>query len=246
MDNDAIMTRKLRLGGIDTLDRLGFGAMRLPTQGFHGPPRDPKTGRAVLRRAVELGVDHIDTADFYRSGDGTVRANVLIREALHPYPAGLVIATKVGPIFGPRGPRPAQPAELRGLVEANLESLGLDQLALVYLRVGMMEGPPHGESIARRKSSRPESDPGGWPAAGPAPPALPAAAGVVTAARRGSGASGAAGCEIGAGTGTGSMRSSSIVVLLCRRPPALGTQARRWHRAAIPLLRLSPVHSVRL
>jgi pyridoxine 4-dehydrogenase len=144
------MTHELRLGGDLPIHRLGFGAMRLPQGGWNGPPRDPETGRAVLRRAVELGVDHIDTADFYRSGDGTVRANVLIREALHPYPAGLVIATKVGPIFGPRSPRPAGPGELRALVEDNLEALGVDRLDLVYLRIGMMEGPPHGESIAAR------------------------------------------------------------------------------------------------
>ena len=109
----------------------------------------PETGRAVLRRAVELGVNHIDTADYYRSGDGAVRANALIREALHPYPSGLVIATKVGPIFGPNGPSPAAAGDLRALVEANLESLGLDRLDLVYLRIGVMT-PPHGESLAER------------------------------------------------------------------------------------------------
>lgn len=79
--------------------------MRLPAIDFRGPgtgtARDPQAGRAVLRRAVDLGVNHIDTADFYRSGDGLGRANDLIRTALHPYPAGLVIATKVGPFLGP-------------------------------------------------------------------------------------------------------------------------------------------------
>jgi aryl-alcohol dehydrogenase-like predicted oxidoreductase len=103
----------------------------------------------VLRRAVELGVNHIDTADYYRSGDGTVRANTLIREALSPYPSALVIATKVGPTFGPGGPSHAGPAGLRALVEANLASLGLERLDLCYLRVGAMT-PPHGESIAER------------------------------------------------------------------------------------------------
>jgi aryl-alcohol dehydrogenase-like predicted oxidoreductase len=142
-------TNGFRLGGDLAIDRLGFGAMRLPTQGFHGPPRDPELGRAVLRRAVELGVNHIDTAAFYRSDDGTVRANTLIREALHPYPRGLVIATKVGPIFGPKGPVPAGPAQLRALVEENLETLGVDHLDLVYLRIGKME-VPHGESLAER------------------------------------------------------------------------------------------------
>lgn len=140
----------LRLGGDLVVRRLGFGAMRLPTAGFRGLPRDAELGRRVLRRALELGVNHIDTADFYRSGDGSVRANVLIREALHPYPAGLVIATKVGPVFGRGAPRTAKPDELRGLVEDNLKSLGVERLDLVYLRIGLMEGVPHGESIAAR------------------------------------------------------------------------------------------------
>ena len=91
------------IGGDMIVDRLGFGAMRLARNGMGDTDtRDPETARAVLRRAVELGVNHIDTADFYRSPDGTVLANDLIREALSPYPDGLVIATKVGPIFGPQ------------------------------------------------------------------------------------------------------------------------------------------------
>ncbi|WP_188193565.1 aldo/keto reductase [Nonomuraea sp. SYSU D8015] len=143
------MTNRFRLGGDLTIDRLGFGAMRLPQAGPGGLARDPETGRAVLRRAVELGVNHIDTAGFYRNQDGSVRANALIREALSPYPDDLVIATKVGPVFGPDGPRPGGPADLRPQVEANLESLGLDRLDLVYLRIGTME-PPHGESLAER------------------------------------------------------------------------------------------------
>lgn len=143
------MTHSFRLGGDLDIGRLGFGAMRLPTAGWHGPPRDPEVGRAVLRRAVELGVDHIDTAAFYRSGDGTVRANALIREALHPYPRGLVIATKVGPSFGPDGARALPAAGLRAAVEENLTTLGLERLDLVYLRIGTME-VPHGESLAER------------------------------------------------------------------------------------------------
>lgn len=97
------MSNDYRLGGDLLVSRIGFGAMRLATNSFRGPARDPETGRAVLRRAVELGVNHIDTAAFYTSGDGTVRANALIREALHPYPADLVIATKVGPVRTPDG-----------------------------------------------------------------------------------------------------------------------------------------------
>ncbi|MER7779138.1 aldo/keto reductase [Streptomyces sp. NPDC096191] len=146
------MSTHFRLGGDLPVGRLGFGAMRLPTSGFHGPARDPETGRAVLRRAVELGVDHIDTAAFYTSGDGTVRANDLIREALHPYPDGLVIATKVGPLRTPDGGLEAttDPAALRPLVEENLKTLGVDRLDLVHLRVGGIAPPPHGESVAAR------------------------------------------------------------------------------------------------
>ena len=144
------MSDKFLLGRDLPIDRLGFGAMRLPRDGWNGPARDPETGRAVLRRAVELGVDHIDTADFYRSGDGAVRANVLIREALFPYPSGLVIATKVGPVLGPKGISQAPAARLRELVEGNLKSLGVERLELVYLRMGNGMEVPHGESLAER------------------------------------------------------------------------------------------------
>ncbi|MEV5492327.1 aldo/keto reductase [Streptomyces bobili] len=146
------MSNDFLLGGDLPVSRLGFGAMRLPTNTFRGPARDPEAGRAVLRRAVELGVDHIDTAAFYTSGDGTVRANALIREALHPYPAGLVIATKVGPTRTPDGAltETTDPAGLRRLVEENLETLGVDRLDLVYLRIGGLTPPPHGESVAAR------------------------------------------------------------------------------------------------
>lgn len=147
--NARAATRAFRLGGDLEIDRLGFGAMRLPTAGFRGPPRDPAVGRAVLRRAVELGVNHIDTAGFYTSDDGTVRANTLIREALHPYPRGLVIATKVGPAFRRNGHAQLPAAGLRAAVEADLATLGVDRLDLVYLRIGRME-VPHGESIAER------------------------------------------------------------------------------------------------
>ncbi|MFD5760453.1 oxidoreductase [Streptomyces sp. NPDC127044] len=144
------MTSEFRLGGDLPINRLGFGAMRLPSQrGMGGKPRDLETGRAVLRRALELGVNHIDTADFYRSGDHLAHANTLIREALHPYPDGLVIATKVGPLIRPDGYSAGAPSDMRALVEENLIGLGMNRLDLVYLRVGHME-PPHGESIAAR------------------------------------------------------------------------------------------------
>ncbi|MFD4116221.1 oxidoreductase [Streptomyces niveus] len=142
-------TKTFSLGGDLTINRLGFGAMRLATGTFDGPTRPSATGIAVLRRAVELGVNHIDTAGFY--GRGGVRANEQIRTALAPYPADLVIATKVGPLPGPDGVPSGQatPDQLRGLVETDLRTLGLDRLDLVYLRVGGMTGPG-GESIADR------------------------------------------------------------------------------------------------
>ncbi|MEU5838343.1 oxidoreductase [Streptomyces diacarni] len=137
------------LGGDLTINRLGFGAMRLAANTLEGPPRDPENGIAVLRRSVELGVNHIDTAGFYRRG--AVRANELIRRALSPYRDDLVIATKIGPLPTPEGVPSGQatPGQLRGLVEAELRSLGLDRLDLVYLRVGGTTGPG-GESVAER------------------------------------------------------------------------------------------------
>jgi aryl-alcohol dehydrogenase-like predicted oxidoreductase len=137
------------IGGDLPVARLGFGTMRLPIKAFIGPVRDPEDGIAVLRRAVELGVNHIDTASFYRRGD--VVANELVRRALSPYPDGLVIATKVGPLPGPDGHPSLQatPDQLRGLVEENLSELGSDRLDLVYLRVGGRNAPG-GEPIAER------------------------------------------------------------------------------------------------
>ncbi|WP_126642777.1 aldo/keto reductase [Embleya hyalina] len=137
------------LGGDLTINRLGFGAMRLAMGTFAGPARDPETGIAVLRRAVELGVNHIDTAGFY--GRDAVWANDLIRRALTPYRDDLVLATKVGPLPGPHGVPigHATAEQLRGLVEADLRALGLDRLDLVYLRAGGTT-EPGGESIAER------------------------------------------------------------------------------------------------
>lgn len=139
----------LDLGGDLSVSRIGLGAMRLSTNGFTGPARDPEVGRAVLRRAIDLGVNHIDTATFYTSDDRTVTANRLIREALAPYADNLVIATKVGPEYTANGDlrQTDNPAALRPMVEANLETLGLNRLDLVYLRVGELE-PPRGASIA--------------------------------------------------------------------------------------------------
>ena len=137
------------IGGDLPVARLGFGTMRLPRGTLTGPARDPETGIAVLRRAVELGVNHLDTASFYRRGG--VVANELVRRALAPYPDGLVIATKVGPQLGPDGipSMQATAAQLRGLVEENLRELGVNHLDLVYLRVGG-RGAPGGEPVAER------------------------------------------------------------------------------------------------
>src|ERR1700753_36903 len=119
--------------------RIGFGAMQLPGPGGMGPPRDRGEALAVLRRAVERGVDHIDTAQFY----GPDVANELIREALHPYPDNLALVSKVGGSRGDDGAWLAvsQPADLRRDIEANLATLGVDQLAAVNLRLFESDGP---------------------------------------------------------------------------------------------------------
>jgi aryl-alcohol dehydrogenase-like predicted oxidoreductase len=125
-----------RLGDL-TVNRLGFGAMRLTSSGgaFDGTASDRDQSINVLRRAVELGVNHIDTAAFYFSA--TRSANELISRALAPYPDGLVIVTKVGPGRDPSGEwLPfARPDQLRGQVEENLRQLGRDHLDVVNLRV---------------------------------------------------------------------------------------------------------------
>lgn len=120
--------------------RIGFGAMQLPGPGVFGPPRDHDQALAVLRRAVELGVNHIDTAQYY----GPDVANQLIREALHPYPQGLALVSKVGARRDETGGwLPAQqPDELRAAIEQNLETLGTDRLAAVNLRVMGADGDP--------------------------------------------------------------------------------------------------------
>ncbi len=121
--------------GDRTVNRLGFGAMRLMAKA-DGSPSDRDTAIAVLRRAVELGVNHIDTAAFYFSALRS--ANELINTALAPYPDDLVITTKVGPGRGPYGEwlPAARPEQLRGQVEENIRQLGLDHLDVVNLRIG--------------------------------------------------------------------------------------------------------------
>ncbi len=127
--------------------RVGFGAMQLPGPGVTGPPQDRDQAVAVLRRAVEAGVNHIDTAQYY----GPVVANELIREALHPYPEDLVIVSKVGAKRDDAGAwLPAQtPAELRAGVEANLVTLGTEQVGAVNLRLmGAGEGVDPSDRIS--------------------------------------------------------------------------------------------------
>ncbi|TCK25850.1 oxidoreductase [Pseudonocardia endophytica] len=116
-----------------TVSRVGYGAMQLPGPGVFGPPRDRDEALAVLRRAVERGVNHIDTAQFY----GPDVSNELIRTALAPYPDDLVIVTKIGARRDGEGNwLPAQtPKELRASVEENLEALGLERLDAVNLRL---------------------------------------------------------------------------------------------------------------
>ncbi|WP_193046719.1 oxidoreductase [Mycolicibacterium baixiangningiae] len=124
--------------GPHTVGRVGFGAMQLTGPGVFGPPRDHDQAIAVLRRAVELGINHIDTAQIY----GPNVANELIREALHPYPADLALVSKVGGTRGDNGEwLPAQePDDLRRQIEENLETLHTDRLAAVNLRLFARDG----------------------------------------------------------------------------------------------------------
>jgi len=119
-----------------SVSRVGFGAMQLPGPGVFGPPRDRDEAVAVLRRAAELGVDHIDTAQFY----GPDVANELIRAALHPYPGNLALVSKVGARRDESGGwlHYDEPDQLRRGIEDNLRSLGTGQLAAVNLR--LMDG----------------------------------------------------------------------------------------------------------
>jgi aryl-alcohol dehydrogenase-like predicted oxidoreductase len=119
--------------GDKPINRMGYGAMQLAGPGVFGPPSDPSAALAVLRRAIELGVDHIDTSQYY----GPDVVNDLIRQALHPYPENLKLVTKVGARRDGAGRvLPAQrPDELRAGVEANLRSLRVERLDLVNLRL---------------------------------------------------------------------------------------------------------------
>src|SRR5712672_3180483 len=146
------MTKQTDLGGTFTLPgtsvslkRMGYGAMQLAGPQVWGPPRDMDAAIAVLREAVAAGVNHIDTSDYY----GPHVTNQIIKQALHPYPAGLVIVTKLG------ARRPEDKSWIHALsrqeltdgLHDNLRNLGVDSLDVVNLRVGGVSGPSEG-SIA--------------------------------------------------------------------------------------------------
>ena len=128
-----------------TVTRMGYGAMQLAGPHVFGPPRDRNAAVAVLREAIDLGINHIDTSDYY----GPHYTNQIIKEALHPYPAALRIVTKVGARRDAQGgwPTALAPQELRQAVHDNLKNLGLDSLNVVNLRVGGLSTPEPG-SIA--------------------------------------------------------------------------------------------------
>jgi pyridoxine 4-dehydrogenase len=133
------------LAGDMTVTRTGYGAMQLAGPGVFGPPEHRDAAIAVLREAVEMGITHIDTSDFY----GPHVTNQIIHEALAPYPDGLRIVTKVGAERDAEGgwPQARSPEQLRQAVYDNLDHLGLEVLDVVNLRVGGLESPVPG-SIA--------------------------------------------------------------------------------------------------
>ena len=131
-----------------TVQRIGYGAMQLAGPGVYGPPKDPDAAVAVLREAVAAGVNHIDTSDFY----GPHITNQIIKKALHPYPSGLVIVTKLGARrSSDKSWQPAiSPPDLKDAVHDNLCNLGLDVLDIVnYRAMGAIHGPAEG-SIAEQ------------------------------------------------------------------------------------------------
>jgi aryl-alcohol dehydrogenase-like predicted oxidoreductase len=141
------MTTEASLGGTFTMGdltvtRMGYGAMQLAGPHVFGPPKDRAEAVAVLREVVELGINHIDTSDFY----GPHVTNEIIKEALHPYPEDLVIVSKVGARRDAKGgwPHARSPKELREGVEENLKRLSLDVIDVVNLRLGGFSAPEPG------------------------------------------------------------------------------------------------------
>ncbi|MFD6390054.1 aldo/keto reductase family oxidoreductase [Nocardia sp. NPDC060259] len=128
--------------GNSTITRFGYGAMQLAGPWVMGPPADHDGALAVLREAVAAGITHVDTSDAY----GPRVTNELIREALHPYPESLFLATKVGANRDAQGgwPTARRPEDLRKQVHENLQSLGVETLDLVNMRMGDAEGPKPG------------------------------------------------------------------------------------------------------
>jgi pyridoxine 4-dehydrogenase len=143
------MTKQTKLGGTFTFPgastsvyRMGYGAMQLAGPGVWGPPRDPNAAIAVLREAIRSGVNHIDTSDFY----GPHVTNQIIKQALHPYPEGLVIVTKVGARRGQDKSwiHALSREELIDGIHDNLRNLGVDRLDVVNIRVGGLTEPSEG------------------------------------------------------------------------------------------------------
>jgi pyridoxine 4-dehydrogenase len=143
------MTQKIELGGKFTfpgtsltVNQLGYGAMQLAGPGVWGPPRDPDAAEAVLKEAIEAGVDHIDTSDYY----GPHATNQILKKALHPYPKNLVIVTKLGARRGSDKSwiHALSRQELIDGTHDNLRNLGVDVLDVVNLRVGGVLGPVDG------------------------------------------------------------------------------------------------------
>ncbi len=147
MSTDKIPGGTFALADDLTVNRVGYGAMQLAGPRVFGPPADRDEAVRVLREAIELGIDHIDTSDFY----GPHVTNEIIKEALHPYPENLTIVTKVGARRDAEGgwPHARSPRELHEAVHDNLEHLGLERLDVVNLRMGGFEGPEEG-SIAEQ------------------------------------------------------------------------------------------------
>ena len=146
MTSDSLPGGTFRVADLE-FTRFGYGAMQLAGPGVFGPPKDRDAAIAVLRAAVDLGIRHIDTSDYY----GPYVTNELIREALHPYPEDLHIVTKVGARRDENGgwPPARSPAELTSQVHDNLRRLGLEVLDVVNMRVGGFDKPEPG-SIAEQ------------------------------------------------------------------------------------------------
>lgn len=134
----------VKLGDL-TINRMAFGTMRLPGPGAWGEPANPQEARRVLHRAIELGINYLDTAAYY----GPLVTDRLIKEELHPYPQGLVIGTKVGAWRGSdkRWTAEAHPKQLRATIEDSLDRLRLDELALVHFRATPWSDVPLDDSL---------------------------------------------------------------------------------------------------